>query len=188
MCLFSYSQRGRTREREREGEKEKGGRGRDMYPSSAHKWQEDQPGRLLFLFFFSRFWLACAIWQRGLKWNGNKGQRGFSDNRSRNHVYLYIERGVVTALYVDAIKGNDSNYVTSHTHTFLHFISGSPQMNAIFEQKQGGGIVYFPPENLAEYLDSSLVTPVSGGASSPQQQQCGGSSRRKHRTFFDEVP
>ena len=60
------------------------------------------------------------------------------------------------------------------------------------EQKQGGGIVYFPPENLAEYLDSSLVTPVTGGVTpSPRRSQrsrrSSSSIGRSFRSFFDEV-
>lgn len=55
------------------------------------------------------------------------------------------------------------------------------------EQKNGGGIIYFPPENLAEYLDSSLVTPVSGGISSSRRGSHSKSSSKTGRSFFDEV-
>lgn len=60
----------------------------------------------------------------------------------------------------------------------------------VIEQKHGGGIVYYPPENLAEYLDSSLVTPVTGGISpAPTSGRSSrrGSGCRRVRCFFDEV-
>ena len=45
------------------------------------------------------------------------------------------------------------------------------------EKKQGGGIVYRPPETLAEYLDCGLVLPVPGASTRNDGR----------RTFFGEV-
>lgn len=51
--------------------------------------------------------------------------------------------------------------------------------------------MYYPPENLAEYLDSSLVTPLSGVTGevspSPHGSQKRTNGGRRSRYFFDEV-
>lgn len=48
---------------------------------------------------------------------------------------------------------------------------------SLMEQKLGGGIVYRPPETLAEYLEGGLVPPVPGASTRNDAR----------RTFFGEV-
>lgn len=72
-------------------------------------------------------------------------------------------------------KTRITSYISALRFLRLAIDSFTPLTNRD-KQRQGGGIVYAPPENLAEYLDSGLVPPVTGGT-----------ARGGAQGFFDEV-